>query len=68
MIICGTKRGSIQIYQLVSGALLAEVDSAHYLAISDLDVSHTSFDLVLTGGKDSKVRLWITAELLANSS
>ena len=23
---------------------------------------------MLTGGKDSKVRLWITAELLANSS
>ena len=65
MMICGTKRGYLQIYQLVSGALLAEVDSAHYLAISDLDVSS---DVVLTGGKDSKARLWITAELLANSS
>ena len=76
MIACGTKRGSILIYQLSTGKLLAEVENAHYLAISDLDISnasgsldssqgYASGDLILTGGKDSKVKVFILAQLLA---
>lgn len=76
MIACGTKRGSILIYQLSTGKLLAEVENAHYLSISDLDVSnasgsldssqgYASGDLILTGGKDSKVKVFILAQLLA---
>ena len=58
-----------------SGRLLAEVENAHYLAISDLDVSSASGpvgiasgcsegDLIITGGKDSKVKVWKLTSLL----
>ena len=42
MLACGTKKGKVLIYQLSSGRLLAEVENAHYLAVSDLDVSSAS--------------------------
>jgi hypothetical protein len=42
MLVCGTKRGKLLIYQLASGRLLCEVENAHYLAITDLDVSQAS--------------------------
>jgi hypothetical protein len=42
--------------------LLSETDGAHLHAISDLDVAE---DVIITGGKDNKVRLWIAAEILA---
>lgn len=59
-----------------SGKLLAELENAHYLAISDLDISNASGsvdlnqgqaagDLIITGGKDSKVKVWLLANLLA---
>lgn len=58
------------IYRLASGTLIAEVESAHYLAIEDLDVSRTGYtarqgDLIITGGQDSKVKVWNLAHLLA---
>jgi hypothetical protein len=31
MICVGTKKGSLQIYQVLSGALISEIDAAHYL-------------------------------------
>ena len=68
MIICGSKKGKIMIYQLATGTLIAEVESAHYLAINDLDVSKGSpwqGDLIITGGKDSKVKIWKLVDLLA---
>jgi len=49
----------------VSGALIAEVEDAHYLTINDLAVSD---DLCATGGKDTKVRVWIMAELFAHNT
>ena len=39
MLVCGTKKGKILIYQVGTGNLLAEVQNAHYLAINDLDLS-----------------------------
>lgn len=70
MLACGTKRGKILIYQLTSGKLLAEVENAHYLAVSDLDVSTAGFssgagDLIITGGKDSKIKVWFLSQLIA---
>lgn len=59
-----TKKGSIQLYQAISGALISEIESAHYLAINDLAVHE---DLVATGGKDTKVRVWIFGDLLCHS-
>jgi len=47
----------------VSGALLAEIEDAHYLAINDLAVNG---DLVATGGKDTKVRVWLVADLFSH--
>ena len=64
MIACGTKKGNILIYQIPTGHLLHETDAAHYLAITDLDVSENS-DLIITGGKDSKVSIWKVDSLLS---
>ena len=41
--------------------LLAEVDSAHYMQINDLAISS---DMLITGGKDCKVKVWLLASLL----
>ena len=38
ILVCGTKKGKLQIYSLNTGALIMETDNAHYLAITDLDV------------------------------
>ena len=68
MLVCGSKKGKVQIYQISTGTLLTEVENAHYLAITDLDVAKGSpwqGDLIITGGKDSKVKIWTLAELLA---
>ena len=68
MLVCGSKKGKILIYQLATGTLIGEVESAHYLAVTDLDVARGSpwqGDLVITGGKDSKVKVWTLAALLA---
>lgn len=55
MLICGSKKGKILIYQLAMGQLIAEVQNAHYLAINDLDLAHASdtarqADLIITAG------------------
>jgi hypothetical protein len=68
MILCGSKKGKILIYQLATGTLIAEIESAHYLAITDMDVAKGNpwqGDLILTCGKDSKVKVWTLAALLA---
>jgi len=49
------------LYQAFSGALISEIESAHYLAINDLEVNE---ELCITGGKDTKLRVWKTVELL----
>ena len=68
MLVCGTKKGKLQVYSLNTGALLMETDSAHYLAITDLDVAKGTpwqGDLIITGGKDTKVKIWTLAALLS---
>ena len=42
MLACGSKKGKLLVYRLSNGTLIGEVESAHYLAIEDLDVSKTS--------------------------
>lgn len=73
MLICGSKKGKILIYQLAMGQLIAEVQNAHYLAINDLDLAHASdtarqADLIITAGQDSKVKVWNLTALLAQSN
>ena len=58
-----TKKGAIQIFQMSSGNMIAEIEDAHYLSINDLAVSD---DFCATGGKDTKVRVWLTNDLLAH--
>ena len=70
MLICGSKKGKILIYQLAMGQLIAEVQNAHYLAINDLALSYSSDaarqgDLIITGGQDSKVKVWNLSALLS---
>jgi len=48
----------------VTGALIAEIEDAHYLAINDLAVAD---DMVVTGGKDTKVRVWTIGDLFSHS-
>lgn len=71
MLLCGTKKGKLLIYYLSSGILVSEIEGAHFLAINDIDVtekrggqSHQG-DLIITGGQDAKVRVWILSELLS---
>ena len=73
MLICGSKKGKIFIYQLATGHLIAEVPNAHYLAINDLALSHASdaarqADLIVSGGSDSKVKIWSLSALLSHST
>lgn len=58
-----TKKGAILIFQMSSGACLAEIEDAHYLSINDIAVSD---DFCVTGGKDTKVRVWLTNDLFAH--
>lgn len=50
--------GRISLWETLTGRLLGEVESAHYMDINDLDVS-ISGDLLISGGKDFKVKVWI---------
>ena len=40
---------------------MAEVESAHYMDIMDLDISRDNSDMIVTAGKDCKVKVWLTA-------
>jgi pre-rRNA-processing protein IPI3 len=59
--IAGSKTGRIYIWELSTGLLLGEIESAHYMDVNDLDIAVTN-DLVITGGKDFKVKVWIISE------
>ena len=41
---------------------MGEIESAHYMEVIDLDISLTN-DMVITGGKDQKVKIWILSEI-----
>ena len=55
------KSGRIYVWEVLTGQLLGEVEGAHYLDITDMDIAVTN-DLVITGGKDFKVKVWILTE------
>jgi hypothetical protein len=40
---------------------LGEIESAHYMDVNDLDIAVNN-DLVISGGKDFKVKIWIISE------
>eukprot|EP00347_Sterkiella_histriomuscorum_P001718 403370949 len=62
----GTKNtGKLYIWSAQNGQLLGEIEGAHYMGISDLDISSQG-DLVATAGKDSKVKVWIMKDLMTN--
>jgi WD40 repeat protein len=66
MFVTGSKKGSFQIYHIQSGTLVADIENAHYFDITDIDLS-PEHDLLISGGKDSKVRVWSVADLMRNS-
>lgn len=55
--------GRISVWEVATGFLLGEVENAHYMDVTDLDIS-IGCDLVITGGKDFKVKVWVLADLL----
>lgn len=65
--IAGSKTGRLSVWQVTSGELIGEVESAHYMEVTDLDISVTN-DLVATGGKDFKVKVWVLTDLFFGGS
>lgn len=59
--LAGSKTGRLSVWEMATGELLGEIESCHYLEVSDLDISINN-DLVITGGKDFKVKVWILTE------
>ena len=64
----GSKNGSLTVWQAINGHILAEVESAHYMEINDLDVSQDNTDFIITGGKDCKVKVWFLASILTDNN
>jgi WD40 repeat protein len=64
----GSKKGVLSVWEGFSGNLIAEVESAHFMDINDLDISITHSDMIVTGGKDSKIKVWFLANLLRNDT
>ena len=54
----GSKKGTLTIWTATTGQILAEIESAHYMEINDLDISTDNSDFIITGGKDCKVKIW----------
>jgi WD40 repeat protein len=50
------------LWELSTGQLLGELENAHYMDIADIDIA-VSNDLILTAGKDCKVKLWLIHDL-----
>jgi len=46
-----------------SGEVLADIESAHYMEITDLDINE---NMVITGGKDCKVKVWLLTDIIRN--
>jgi WD40 repeat protein len=60
--LAGSKTGRLSVWEFSTGELLGEIESCHYLEVSDMDIAVTN-DLVITGGKDFKVRVWVITDL-----
>lgn len=59
--VAASKKGSLSVWQVVNGQMIGELEQAHYMEITDVDISSSS-DLLITGGKDCKVKVWILSE------
>jgi len=46
--------------------MIAEVESAHYMDILDIDISKDNTDMIVTGGKDCKVKVWFLSTIIKN--
>jgi len=64
----GSKKGVLTVWSGFDGAILAEVESAHYMEINDIDISSLNSGMIVTGGKDSKVKVWLLSSLIQQSS
>jgi WD40 repeat protein len=64
----GSKKGVLSVWEAFSGKLIAEVESAHFMEINDLDISISNSDTIATGGKDCKVKLWLLSSLIKPGS
>ena len=54
-------KGQLMLWSVLSGELIGEVDSAHYMEIKDIDLNR---DMIISGGKDCKVRVWLVTDLM----
>ena len=54
-----TKMGNLVAWSALTGEVLGQIDSAHYMNINDMDVSSDNADMVATAGKDCKVKVWL---------
>ena len=61
----GSKKGLLTIWQANTGQLLQDTENAHYMEINDLDISKTNSDMIISGGKDCKVKVWLLSSLLS---
>ena len=60
----GDSKGRLYLWSMQSGELLADVESAHFMQINDLDLD---LDLVISGGKDCKVKVWMISSLMKSA-
>lgn len=46
---------------MINGELLIDIESAHFMQITDLDMDE---DIIISAGKDCKVKVWLISDLL----
>ena len=61
----GDRKGLLSVWQMPSGELVSDIESAHYMEITDLDINE---EMLITGGKDCKVKVWLIADLIRNDT
>ena len=61
----GDKKGHLTLWSMQSGEVLADLESAHYMEITDLDLNE---DMIITGGKDCKVKVWLISDFIRNDA
>lgn len=63
-----TKNGNLVAWSALTGEVLGQIDSAHYMNINDMDVSSDNADMIATAGKDCKVKVWLLSSLFENNN
>lgn len=62
----GSKSGVLYVWKAIDGKLIAEVEAAHYMDILDIDISKDNTDMIVTAGKDCKVKVWFLSTIIKN--